>query len=561
MLSSDKSNPAPETPTETLQEPPLEPHPFAWGALQTVADVAEFLGARRSDLAYWLYTAPPDKRYTEFEIPKRTGGMRLISAPTDQIKTWQNRVAEKLAQSYRPHPSAHGFLEKRSVLTNAWDHTGVRFVLNVDLKDFFPSINFGRVRGLFIKPPFAMAPPAATVLAQLCTFRNGLPQGAPTSPILSNFVASELDRRLTRLAKSNGVAYSRYADDISFSCNRPEFPPDLAHYEVDAGGLKTLRLGAALAKEISAAGFAPNLGKLRLQTRAMRQAVTGLTVNAKANVQRRRIRRVRAMLHAWEKFGLQAAGQEHFSLYRPSAAALRDPGPRFRHGVYGQLSFIKMVRGVDDPLFLKLCARVLDLDPNPSRFLKKMVFGDELYDVFISHASEDKDAIARPIAQALARQGLKAFLDEAHIGWGENFTKKINTALGASRYVLAIVSSHSVTKDWPILELNAALAMEANGLKTVIPVVVGKPDLGKLPLLQAKDWYVWKDDVEALALRVRQVVKGELRGAARRQAVDARESSASAVPTEVAQGGTSPPVASSDINKKPGFFARLFRKQ
>jgi hypothetical protein len=203
----------------------------------------------------------------------------------------------------------------------------------------------------------------------------------------------------------------------------------------------------------------------------------------------------------------------------------------------------------------------LDLDPNPSRFLKKMVFGDELYDVFISHASEDKDAIARPIAQALARQGLKAFLDEAHIGWGENFTKKINTALGASRYVLAIVSSHSVTKDWPILELNAALAMEANGLKTVIPVVVGKPDLGKLPLLQAKDWYVWKDDVEALALRVRQVVKGELRGAARRQAVEARGSSASAVPTEVAQEGASPPVASSDINKKPGFFARLFRKQ
>lgn len=561
MLSSNTPSPAPKTPKETLQEPVVSPPPFDWGALHTVADVAEFLGARRSDLVYWLYTASPEKRYTEFEIPKRTGGTRVISAPTEQIKTWQSRVAEKLVQTYRPHPSAHGFLEKRSVLTNAQNHTGARFVLNVDLKDFFPSINFGRVRGLFMKPPFAMDPPAATVLAQLCTLRNGLPQGAPTSPMLSNFVASELDRRLLRLAKSHGVTYSRYADDISFSCDRPEFPPLLAFYELDARGNKTLCLGDALAKEIGAAGFAPNPSKFRLQSYAVRQAVTGLTVNAKANVQRDRIRRVRAMLHAWERFGLCAAGEEYFSRYRPSASALRDPGPRFRHAVYGQLSFIKMVRGVDDPLFLKLCARVLDLDPNPSRFLKKMVFGDELYDVFISHASEDKDAIARPMAQALGRQGLKAFLDEAHIGWGENFAKKINTALGASRYVLAIVSSSSVIKDWPTLELNTALALEASGQKTVIPVVVGKPDLSKLPLLKAKDWYVWQDDPEALALRVRQVVKGELRGAARRTNTEkegeALTDGAEAAPDRALSAAMNPDSA----DKKPGFFSRLFAKK
>lgn len=450
--------------------------------------------------------------------------------------------------TYQPHPSAHGFLHARSVATNADVHIGARYVLNVDLKDFFPSVHFGRVRGLFLKPPFNCGPKAAAVLAQLCTVRNGLPQGAPTSPILSNFAAAELDRRLTRLAKSHRLTYSRYADDLSFSCKQDAFPPAIAFHEIGAGGKQILHPGAALAKEIEAAGFAINLSKLRLQTYAMRQAVTGLTVNTRVNVQRKRIRRVRAMLHAWSKFGLEAAGREYFTKYRRSTAALADPARRFRHVVYGQLSFIKMVRGADDPLFLKLCAQVLELDPNPSKFLRKMVFGEESYDVFISHASEDKDDIARPIHAALARQGLKAFLDEAHIGWGENFVKKINTALGASRYVLAIVSQNSVTKDWPVLELNTALALEASGHKTVMPVIVGKPDLSKFPLVQGKDWFVWKNDPDAVALRVRQIVKGELVGAARR--------------TTPSAGTSLPPVSPDDApTKKPGFFARLFGRK
>jgi RNA-directed DNA polymerase len=530
---------------------PIEPAalPYPWPELQTAGDVARFFKTSQSNLLYWLYQAPLEQRYTTFEIPKASGGVRTISAPAGMIRTWQEQLGPLLSATYRPHPSAHGFLTARSVVSNARIHAGARHVLNVDLKDFFPSVNFGRVRGLYMKPPFSMGGPAATVLAQLCTLHNGLPQGAPTSPALSNFAAATLDRRLTRLAKSHRLTYSRYADDLSFSTAAEQFPPAVAYVEIDAQAQRRLHLGAALASEITASGFAHNPAKLRLQGRSVRQSVTGLTVNAKENVRRKRVRRLRAMLHAWGKFGLEQAGVEHFGRYRCMSASPGQAGKRFRHVVYGQLSFIKMVRGADDPLFLKLCARVLDLDPNPSTFLRKMVFGDERYDVFISHASEDKDAIARPLHEALARQGVKAFLDEAHIGWGESFTKKINTALGSARTVVAIISASSVNKDWPILELNAALALEASGQKSVLPVIVGKPDLSKLPLIQGKDWYVWKGDPDALARRVRQVVKGELTGAARRVGPPA-------VPTfDIGAQSVS---AAKPVAKKKGLFARLF---
>jgi RNA-directed DNA polymerase len=223
-------------------------------------------------------------------------------------------VGDALA-AYRAHPGAHGFIPARSILTNAKAHAGQRLVFNVDLKDFFPTINFGRVRGLFMAAPFHMGAPAATVLAQICTLKNGLPQGAPTSPVLSNFIATALDRRLTRLARDNGVRYSRYADDITFSTSQNAFPVGIVAFEQNAEK-RTPIVGEALAKAIAESGFQVNFGKVRLQTRHERQSVTGLVVNAAPNIERARIRRVRAMLHAWAKFGLDAAGAEHFRRWR-----------------------------------------------------------------------------------------------------------------------------------------------------------------------------------------------------------------------------------------------------
>jgi retron-type reverse transcriptase len=476
--------------------------------LQTSDDLARYLSVDHSTMLVLLYKAPDERRYRHFEIPKRSGGMRKISAPHGLLREMQDKLHRDFKLLYDAHPRAHGFIEKRSIATNAADHIGKRWVLNVDLVDFFPTINFGRVRGLFMKPPFEMGAAAATVCAQIVTYRNGLPQGAPTSPVLSNFIGSTLDRRLLRLARQHKLVYSRYADDITLSTNLTQFPAAIAIREqIQGGGFKVVA-GDALEQVIAASGFAINGNKVRIQGHGVQQSVTGLVVNARINVERERIRKIRAMLHAWEKFGLEAAALEHYTKYRPGktpSGRVRVSG--FRNIVYGQLSFVRMIRGADDPVFLKLCSKVLDLDPNPSKFIRQMVFGADDFEIFISHAREDKALIARPIHQACERYGLKAFLDEEHIGWGESFTKKINTALGAARTVVAIVSSNSVDKEWPILEVNTALALEVSGHKRVLPVMVGRPDLAKLPLIRGKNWLVWDGDADRVARQLKDLVK------------------------------------------------------
>lgn len=541
--------------------------------LVTSQDVASYFGVPHGRMIWTLYKAPDSLRYRHFEIPKRTGGMRPIHAPNGLVRELQDKLQIDLTKLFSAHPNAHGFIHQRSVATNAAPHAGKRWVLNVDLEGFFPTINFGRIRGLFMKPPFEMGHAAATVCAQFATYRNGLPQGAPTSPVLSNFIAASLDRRLLRLAREHKLAYSRYADDITFSTDQPQFPvPIAAHEQIEAGGMKVVA-GDVLAQVIGSCGFTINPKKVRLQKPGVRQSVTGLTVNERVNVERKRVRQIRAMLHAWRKFGLEAAAREHFEKYhgRRRANQDKDAGKAFRNIVYGHLAFVKMVRGIADPVFLKLCAGVLELDPNPSRFIRQMVFGADDYEVFISHASEDKAEIARPIFEACQRHGIKAFLDEEHIGWGESFTKKINTALGASRTILAVVSSTSVAKDWPVLEINTALALEVSREKRVVPVMVGRPDLSKLPLIRGKDWLVWDGDAEKVALALKDVIRPQ-QTTEPKTSVPTVTSVTGEQPTGVQRSEPEPvspferpvePVESAilPLKRKRGWLARLFGRK
>src|SRR5258706_1739758 len=284
--------------------------------LASSADVAAYLDVPRRRLIGAVYRASEEARYNHFEIPKRSGGMRAIHSPNGLLRELQDKLHRDFQTLYQGHPSAHGFILHRSVATNAADHTGKRWVLNVDLENFFPSINFGRIRGLFMKPPFEMGPAAATVCAQVVTFRNGLPQGAPTSPVLSNFIAAPLDGRLRRLARQHKLVYSRYADDITLSTDLPQYPPSIAVREHNEGGGFKVAAGDALVQAIAACGFTINPAKVRIQGQGVHQSVTGICVNRRLNVDRQRIRRIRAMLHAWRKFGLAAAAREHFEKYR-----------------------------------------------------------------------------------------------------------------------------------------------------------------------------------------------------------------------------------------------------
>ena len=273
----------------------------------SLSDLATLLGFRPSGVSYILYKRTPGDNYKEFTIPKRTGGQRTIQAPTDGLKTLQRRLSNLLQDCIeeiqettgRVDRIAHGFVRKRSIATNAHRHHRRRWVFNVDLEDFFPSINFGRVRGFLMKNrDFALHPSVATVMAQIACHENALPQGSPCSPVFSNLIAHVMDIRLVRLAAHSGCLYSRYADDLTFSTNRKQFPKEIATMgNTNHAEVQIWEPSVVVRNEIQRSGFRINTRKTRMMYRFSRQEVTGLVVNEKINVRREYRRTVRAMVH------------------------------------------------------------------------------------------------------------------------------------------------------------------------------------------------------------------------------------------------------------------------
>lgn len=268
-------------------------------------DIAMLLGFKPASLAYVIYKLPDSKKYIEFEIPKRNGGVRKIKAPEARLKLLQRRLSSLLyacihdiENNAEPRrPLAHGFTKCLSIITNASSHKRRRYVLNLDLKDFFPSINFGRVRGILIKDKrFELKPAIATIIAQIACHDNTLPQGSPCSPILSNIVAHILDIRMVRLAKKHKCTYSRYADDITFSTNQASFPHALAAQNGEVED--KWELGKELISGIHGTGFEINDAKTRMQVRGSRQIATGLIVNEKVNIRPEYYRTARSMCNS-----------------------------------------------------------------------------------------------------------------------------------------------------------------------------------------------------------------------------------------------------------------------
>ncbi len=290
-----------------------------------MADVASMIGYKTAKLNYLLYSSAAPPKYRTFEIPKRSGGTRQIQAPNSPLKLAQRRLAtllqdceEEIKEKYgrhdggKPDVVAHGFVRGRSIITNAREHRNRRFVFNLDLADFFPTFNFGRVRGFFIKNrDFALHPAVATILAQIACADGRLPQGSPCSPVIANLLAHVLDVHLLRLAGRNGCRYTRYADDLTFSTNLENFPENIGLPTADGSSIWTV--GPELRHLIGRSGFRVNENKTRMQYRPARQVVTGLVVNKKVNIPADYRHRVRAMVHRLFRtgdFDLQDANEQ-----------------------------------------------------------------------------------------------------------------------------------------------------------------------------------------------------------------------------------------------------------
>ena len=143
-------------------------------SLRTLTDLAYFLASAPKDLSYILYKlgGGPNGQYTEFEIKKRSGGTRIIAAPHTGLKAVQKKLAAKLQDIYIVKNSVHGFVRKRTILTNAQNHSRKKHVFKIDLKDFFPSIHFGRVMGLFTAKPYEFKRDIAIVIAKIACLND-----------------------------------------------------------------------------------------------------------------------------------------------------------------------------------------------------------------------------------------------------------------------------------------------------------------------------------------------------------------------------------------------------
>lgn len=430
----------------------------AFFALTTPQDLADLLEIPYRDLIYYIYRTPEDSKYQIFEIPKKSGGTRQISSPNPSLKILQQKLKQILTTVYEPNIATNGFVTGKSIVSNATIHRNQRYVLNVDLKDFFPSINFGRVRGIFLSAPYNLPPEVATVFANICNYKNGLPQGAPTSPIISNMICSKLDRKLNQLARKYKCYYTRYADDITFSTSIRTFPPEIGYFEDEI-----FHLGEEVNEIISSNGFVINLDKLRLQTRDIRQEVTGLIVNERVNVPRKFDRQIRAMLHDWEVNGIEAAQQKHLTFRNNHRNPQIEGEINFRKIVRGKIAFLGMVRGDKDKTYSKYKKKYDTLIARDQKETYKL---NKSFQVFISYSHDDK-VFAKRLYTSL-RDLVGVWIDDEGIPVGENWSNRIDRALRFCNVMLLLMSPSSMKS--PHVE-DEWQAFHRNG-KRIIPILI-----------------------------------------------------------------------------------------
>lgn len=321
----------------------------------------------------------PKKFYTRYEIPKKNGKKRSIDVPVKGLKEFQKALNVILQSVHNPSENAYGFIRGKSIADNAKNHVGANYVFNIDLKDFFPSVEGKRLYGRLLVKPFSLGTSdsrkkIANMIKTLCCHElniNGdtkycIPQGAPTSPTVSNIVSDKLDFLLTAVAKRFGLNYSRYADDITFSS-------DHTVYTINGISENLYTEGSTFRKEITRIiqeqGFEINVKKIRLQQKGYRQEVTGVIVNKKINVPKFYVKDLRLFLYFWERYGYDAA-QELFNnkyekdKYGDKLKNVTKDKPELKYVLDGKLLYLEMIKTKEDPTVKKLRARYNKLTSN-----------------------------------------------------------------------------------------------------------------------------------------------------------------------------------------------------
>lgn len=318
--------------------------------IHSYTDLADFLEIKPQALLYYLSDVGIARSYTIASLRKKSGGVREINAPKKGLRIVQRKIARTLSILYTPKPSVFAFVEKRSVIQGSLLHVGRSVVLNLDLSDFFHSISLIRIRGALMSAPYSIRDNIATMIARLCCYKSRLPQGSPSSPVISNIVARSLDNSLQRFARSKACIYSRYADDITFSSDRKAInTSSFFTRNPDSNGVLRPFISGELLEIIEKNGFHVNQTKTRVRYRNQRQEVTGLTVNKFSNVKRSYVKEIKIIVHSWNKYGLESTikrASEHYGINFSEHT--------FLSWLNGKLEFLRQVKGRNDEVYQNL---------------------------------------------------------------------------------------------------------------------------------------------------------------------------------------------------------------
>jgi RNA-directed DNA polymerase len=387
------------------------------------------------------YNLHQKSRYQKFSIPKKNGTSREIYAPNKTLKYIQRCLNVALNFVFTPHPAAKGFVLNKSIKHNAILHVGSIYVYNLDLKDFFTSIDKSRIWACLKNPPFLFCDEkerVADFIAGLCCEKLSvkrlntdnewedvekfvLPQGAPTSPTLSNVVTQRLDFLLTGLAKRFGLKYSRYADDITFSSMHNV-------YQKDSEFITELH------RIITNQNFQINKDKTRLQVNGnYRQEVTGVIVNEKLNVRSSFIKDLRKWLYLWERYGFDKANTLYLSK-KSADIRLKNKGTHLENVIDGKLNYLKMIVGSDDSKYKGLNKRFQSLLNKHKKVvtivpeIKKVNNKKEEIDLSRHKPSEVTKLLRKFRTADIENEGLKYLLHDLDSRDGLDFDKLIKTA-------------------------------------------------------------------------------------------------------------------------------------
>ena len=323
---------------------------------------------RGKQLSFFADTNNIRRRCKTFRLRKKHGGYREITAPKGALRGVLQALNIVLQTYDEPTPWAYGFVCGRSVVDNARPHVGKRYILNLDLKNFFPTITRRQVADCLMAEPFGFSSLAAELVSGLATVRtdNGeevLAQGFATSPTLSNFICREMDKEIAGVAAAQGVTFTRYADDLTFSSDADILRPqgELAQQ------VKTI---------VERYGFILNEAKTHLQRRGRRQEVTGLMVTEKVNVSRRYVREIRSLLYIWERYGYEDACQAAWKSYKQQHGKTKGHQNHvpLNKVLGGKLNYMKMVRGADDPLYQRFVNRYTSLQQRSKGDIKEVEY-------------------------------------------------------------------------------------------------------------------------------------------------------------------------------------------